>query len=148
MLYYLTFDFDPIHLRSAETESISTLLDLGGDPRAGINSVNVVTSSLDEASKAAEQLRKLPQVLQARTLLSFVPQDQDKKLALIQDLSRQLGQALQKPGSSKPPTDAENIAALNGMADQLNKIAAERQRAGRRCGQALGHGRDKIGSSD
>jgi uncharacterized protein len=124
LLYYLTFDFDPIHLRSPETESISTLLDLGGDPRTGINSVNIVTSSLDDASKAAEQLRKLPQVLQARTLLSFVPQDQDKKLTLIQDLSRQLGQALQKPGSSKPPTDAENIAALNGMADQLNKIAA------------------------
>ncbi len=125
LLYYLTFDFDPIHLRSAETESISTLLDLGGDPRTGINSVNVVTSSLDDASKTAEQLRKLPQVLQARTLLSFVPQDQEKKLALIQDLSRQLGQALQKRGSSKPPTDAENIAALNGMADQLNKIAAD-----------------------
>ncbi|MGA7390805.1 MAG: MMPL family transporter [Pseudolabrys sp.] len=125
LLYYLTFDFDPIHLRSAETESISTLLDLGGDPRTGINSVNVVTSSLDDASKTAEQLRKLPQVLQARTLLSFVPQDQEKKLALIQDLSRQLGQALQKPGSSKPPTDAENIAALNGMANQLNKIAAD-----------------------
>jgi hypothetical protein len=124
LLYYLTFDFDPIHLRSPETESISTLLDLGGDPRTGINSVNIVTSSLDDASKAAEQLRKLPQVLQARTLLSFVPQDQDKKLTLIQDLSRQLGQALQRPGSSKPPTDAENIAALNGMADQLNKIAA------------------------
>jgi uncharacterized protein len=124
LLYYLTFDFDPIHLRSPETESISTLLDLDGDPRTGVNSANVVTSSLDDASGAAEQLRKLPQVLQARTLLSFVPQDQDKKLALIQNLSRQLGQALQKPGSSKPPTDAENIAALNGMADQLNKIAA------------------------
>ncbi len=123
LLYYLTFDFDPIHLRSPETESISTVLDLGGDPRTGINSVNVVTSSLQDASKAAEQLQMLPQVLQARTLLSFVPQDQDKKLVLIQGLSRQLGQALQKPGSSKPPTDVENIAALNGMAGQLNKIA-------------------------
>src|SRR6185295_7501449 len=45
LLYYLTFDFDPIHLRSPQTESISTFLDLGGDPRAGVNSVNVVTAS-------------------------------------------------------------------------------------------------------
>ncbi len=49
LLYFLTFDFDPIHLRSTETESISTLLDLGNDPRVGINSVNVVTPSLDDA---------------------------------------------------------------------------------------------------
>jgi hypothetical protein len=52
-----------------------------------------------------------------------VPQDQDKKLALIEELSRQLAPALGRPGSSKAPTDGENVAALNGMADQLNKIA-------------------------
>jgi len=123
LLYFLTFDFDPIHLRSPKTESISTLLELGGDTRAGINSVNVVTSSLNEVSTAAERLQKLPQVLQTTTLFSFVPQDQDKKLGLIQELERQLGPALEKPGSSKPPTDGENVAALNGIADQLNKIA-------------------------
>jgi uncharacterized protein len=130
LLYYLTFDFDPIHLRSPKTESISTLLDLGNDPQAGTSSVNIVAGSLDEAASTAEKLRTLPQVLQARTLLSFVPQDQDKKLALIKDLNRQLGPSLQKPGSAKPPTDAENIAALNGMADQLNKIAGNAKGAG------------------
>ncbi|MFY9600076.1 MAG: MMPL family transporter [Pseudolabrys sp.] len=130
LLYFLTFDFDPIHLRSTKTESISTLLELGGDPRAGINSVNVVTSSLDEVSAASEKLQKLPQVLQATTMLSFVPQDQEKKLGLIQELGRQLGPALQKPGSSKPPTDSENIAALNGIADQLNKMAGNSQGPG------------------
>jgi hopanoid biosynthesis associated RND transporter like protein HpnN len=52
-----------------------------------------------------------------------VPQDQEKKLSLIQEFSRQLAPALERPGSSKPPTDAENVAALNGMADQLNKAA-------------------------
>ena len=130
LLYYLTFDFDPIHLRSPKTESISTLLALGGDPQAGSNSVNIVTASLDEAASAADKLRTLPQVLEVKTLLSFVPQDQDKKLGLIRDLNRQLGPALQKPGSSKPPTDADNIAALNGMADQLNKIAGNTTGAG------------------
>ena len=123
LLYFLTFDFDPIHLRSPETESISTILELGDDPRAGISSVNVIAPSLDEAVSAAEKLQKLPEVSQAQTLLSFVPQDQDKKLALIQEFSRQLAPALERPGSSKPPTDAENVAALNGMADQLNKAA-------------------------
>jgi hopanoid biosynthesis associated RND transporter like protein HpnN len=130
LLYYLTFDFDPIHLRSTKTESISTLLALAGDPQAGTSSVNIVTASLDEAASVANKLRTLPQVLEVKTLLSFVPQDQDKKLGLIRDLNRQLGPALQKPGSSKPPTDADNIAALNGMADQLNKIAGNTTGAG------------------
>src|SRR5262249_59425237 len=123
LLYFLTFDFDPIPLRSPETESVSTLLDLGGDPRAGINSVNIVAGSVDEASTTAEKLQKLPEVLEVRTLLSFVPQDQDKKLELIQDFDEQVGPALERPGSAKSPSNAENIGALNGMADQLNKIA-------------------------
>jgi uncharacterized protein len=123
LLYFLTFDFDPIHLRSPETESISTILELGDDPRAGISAVNVVAKSLDEAASVAEKLQKLPEVSQTQTLLNFVPQDQDKKLALIEEFSRQLAPALERPGSSKAPTDAENVAALNGMADQLKKIA-------------------------
>ena len=123
LLYFLTFDFDPIHLRSPETESISTILELGDDPRAGISAVNVVAKSLDEAASVAERLQKLPEVSQTQTLLNFVPQDQDKKLALIEEFSRQLAPALERPGSSKTPTDAENVAALNGMADQLKKIA-------------------------
>jgi predicted RND superfamily exporter protein len=102
LLYYLTFDFDPIHLRSPKAESISTLLDLGGDPRVGINSVNVVAPSTSEASATAERLQKLPQVSHVQTLLSFVPQDQEKKLGLIQDLGRRLGSSLQQrvPGAA------------------------------------------------
>ena len=147
LLYRLTFDFDPVHLRSPETESISTILDLGGDPRAGINSVNVITPSVDEATSAAEKLRKLPEVLQVSTLLSFVPQDQDKKLALIQDLGRRLGQSLQSP-ASKPPTDAENVAALNGMADQLKKIAGNTAGPGADAARRLAEDAVKLAQAD
>ena len=117
-------------------------------PRAGINSVNIVTSSLDEAVPAVEKLQKLPQVLQARTLLSFVPQDQDKKLGLIQELGRQLGPSLQKPGSSKPPTDSENIAALNGMADQLDKIAGNAKGPGADAARSLAADAVKLAQAD
>jgi hypothetical protein len=148
LLYFLTFDFDPIHLRSTQTESISTLLDLGSDPQVGINSVNVTTPSLDAASAAANQLRNLPQVLQATTLLSFVPQDQDKKLALIQDLNRRLGPMLQQPASSKAPSDAENVAALNGLADQLNKIAGSGQGPGAAAARRLAADAMKLAQAD
>jgi hopanoid biosynthesis associated RND transporter like protein HpnN len=148
LLYFLTFDFDPIHLRSPETESVSTLLDLGGDPRAGINSVNIVAGSVDEASATAEKLQKLPEVLEVRTLLSFVPQDQDKKLELIQDFDEQVGPALERPGSAKSPSDAENIAALNGMADQLNKIAGNAKGPGADAAKRLARGVSKLAQAN
>ena len=114
----------------------------------GINSANIITPSLDDASAAADQLRKLPQVLQATTLLSFVPQDQDKKLASIQDLSRRLGQVLQQPASNKPPTDAENVAALKGLADQLNKIAGNAPGPGAEAAKRLAADAVKLAQAD
>jgi len=125
LLYSLTFDFDPIHLRDPATESISTLLDLGGDPRLGINSINVILPTLDAANNAGARLQKLPQVLDTRTLQDFLPQDQDKKLTAIQELDQDIGPTLQRGAAGKPPSDAENIAALNGIADQLVKIAGD-----------------------
>jgi hypothetical protein len=148
LLYYLTFDFDPIHLRSPETESISTYLDLGGDPRVGINSVNVIIPSVGDAAAAAEKLQKLPEVLQVSTLLSFVPQEQDKKLALIQDLNRRLGQSLNPSAPAKPPTDSENVAALDGMADQLKKIAGNDKGPGADAARRLAAAAAKLAQGD
>jgi hopanoid biosynthesis associated RND transporter like protein HpnN len=136
LLYYLRFDFDPIHLRSPATESISTLLDLGSDPRVGINSIDLVTPSLEAAGTAAERLRKLPQVERTMTLQDFVPQDQPKKLAMIADLSRRLGPILARP-AAMPPSDAENVAALQGLADQLNAVAGDAKGPGAQAAHRL-----------
>lgn len=103
---------------------ISTLLDLGGDPHLGLNSINVILPSLDESTMAAGRLDKLPQVLQAVTLANFVPDDQDKKLTLIREFADKIGPTLENPASKKLPADAENVAALNNLANQLNKYAA------------------------
>jgi uncharacterized protein len=136
LLYYLTFDFNPIHLRSAAVESVATFLDLGEDPRSGINSVSVVTSTLDEAKSAAERLRKHPQVLRATTLEDFVPGEQPEKLAMIGTFARKIGPILQqRPG--KEPTDGENITALNGIADELNKIAGTAKGPGAEAARRL-----------
>ena len=42
LLYYLTFDFNPINLRSPTVESVATFLDLRTDPTLGANAINVV----------------------------------------------------------------------------------------------------------
>jgi len=147
LLYWLSFDFDPIHLRSIKTESISTLLDLGNDPRAGINSVNVIVPSLDQVGPTAERLQKLPEVQETTTLLRFVPQDQDKKLALLQEFGRKLGPGLQ-PRQTKPPTDQENVGALNGIAGQLSKIAGDTRGPGPDAARRLAAAAQKLAQTD
>ena len=148
LLYYLTFDFDPIHLRSPGTESISTLLDLSGDPRLGINSINIIMPALDVANAAAARLRKLPQVLNAQTLQDFVPQDQDKKLEAIDGLKRGLSPILQRGAISNPPSDAENVAALNGIADQLRKIGGDTKGPGAAAAKRLAADAQNLAKAD
>jgi hopanoid biosynthesis associated RND transporter like protein HpnN len=122
-LYFLSFDFDPIHLRSPKVESVAAYLDLRGDPHTGINAVNVIMPTLAQAAQAAERLRTMPQVERVATLQSFVPSDQTTKLSSIQGLDRKLTPLLRRP-PAKPPSDEESIAALRASADQLIKQAA------------------------
>ncbi len=122
LLYYLTFDFDPIHLRDPSTESISTLNELGSDPRIGLNAVNVIAPSVDAAGAVAERLQKLPEVAETRSLLSFVPTDQDAKLAALATFRDELATLNDPPGS--PPSDAENVEALQALSDRLRGMAS------------------------
>ena len=84
---FLRFDFDPLHLRSPKVESVSTLFDLMKDPQTSPNTIDVLAPSVDAADKLAGRLSKLPEVGQVLTLKSFVPDDQQAKLAAISDAS-------------------------------------------------------------
>jgi hopanoid biosynthesis associated RND transporter like protein HpnN len=130
LLYFLTFDFDPIHLRSPALESVATFLELRGDPRVGINSISVIEPTVDKAAAAAERLRKLPQVDQVITLQDFIPSDQEQKLASIKALDRQIGSMFAREPNGSPPSDVENIAALRASADQLKRFAAAAKGSG------------------
>ena len=94
LLYFLKFDFNPIDLRNPKAESIATYLDVRSDPAVGANAVDVLASSSQDAAQIAQRLSKVPEVSSVRTLASFVPADQDKKLALINNAARALLPAL------------------------------------------------------
>jgi hopanoid biosynthesis associated RND transporter like protein HpnN len=125
LLYYLRFDFNVLNMRSASTESVATYLELKRDASAGINSIYVLKPSLPEAESAASRLAKLPEVSQAITLASFVPQGQDEKLPMLQQARAALEQTLSPQKLRPAPTDAENVRALTNAADALRNIANE-----------------------
>jgi hopanoid biosynthesis associated RND transporter like protein HpnN len=123
LLYFLTFDFNPIDLRSPKVESVATFLDLRSDPNLGANAINVVQPLLADAVTAADRLNKLPQVAETRTLRTFVPEDQPRKLKAIQALDKKVGGALRADTTAAAPTDSEKISALKSTADLLNQVA-------------------------
>jgi uncharacterized protein len=113
----LKFDFNPLNLRSNKVESVATLLDLMQDPESSPNVINVLTPSVEAAASLAERLDRLPEVSSTVTLRSFVPKDQDKKLAIIADAEALLEPTLDPPEVKAPPSDAETQSALNDAAD-------------------------------
>ena len=122
----LRFDFNPLDLRSKQVESVSTLLDLMRDPDTSPNTIDVLEPDLASASALAEKLSGLKQVAKVRTLESFVPKDQDEKLALIDDASFFFENTL-TPGQVDPaPTPAQTLEAINKTAADLSGAAKGR----------------------
>jgi uncharacterized protein len=113
LFQYLSFDFNPLNLRSAKVESVATLLELMQDPATTPTAIDVLAPSLDDAGAIRERLDKLPEVSGTLTLKSFVPDTQDEKLATIADAADLLGPTLNAPQTDPAPTDAETQSALN-----------------------------------
>ncbi len=125
MLAKVRFDFNPIDLRSAKVESVSTYLDLLEDPATSPNEIDILAPSLDAAKGIAAKVSALPLVDHATTLASFVPEDQTAKLETIQDAALLLGPTLNPEEVKPPPDDHEVIEALKTAAASLHGAAAE-----------------------
>ncbi|MBV8103810.1 MAG: MMPL family transporter [Hyphomicrobiales bacterium] len=136
LLADLRFDFNPLDLRSRETESVATVLDLMRDPDTSPNTINILESDLAHASALAERLKRLLEVARAQTLMSFVPDDQDTKLAILDDAGFFLVNTLNPPEVDPAPTPAETIAAIettsydlsHGAGDLMSPGAAQARR--------------------
>ena len=148
LLYFLSFDFNPINLRSPKVESIATFLDLRKDPNTGANAINVMTNSDADAKKIAERLEKLPEVLSVRWLESFVPEDQPAKLKLIAQGAKVLNPALNPDSIDPPPSDPENVEALKGSADSLRKTAGDAKGPGAVASRRLADALSKLAESN
>jgi len=119
----LTFDFNPLDLRDPRTESMQTLNDLMKDPDTSPNTIDVLAPNLKAADALADKLAKQPLVGQVLTLDTFIPPDQDKKLATIQDTSFLLDATLNPLAVKPAPSDAETVAAVRAAAKALAAAA-------------------------
>ena len=114
LLTGLRFDFNPLDLRAQGTPSrIATLLDLMQDPDKSPNTIEFLESNLERASAVAERLRQVPEVARVLTLQSFVPKDQDAKLAIIEDASFFLRNTFNPDQIEAKPTLVETVMEID-----------------------------------
>jgi hopanoid biosynthesis associated RND transporter like protein HpnN len=126
VLPLVRFDFNPLHLRNPETPAMAQLADLLKDPDRSPNTLSVLTPNLPAAHALADQLSKLPEVRDAITIDSFVPEDQEAKLPLIQDAALLLDPAINPFDLAPAADDAATVAALNKAAGELRRLEVAR----------------------
>ena len=124
LLSHLPFDFNPVDLQDPNSPSVVTYRQLQSDPLTSGNDAEILAPSLEQADDIAKRLATVPEVSRALTLNSFVPGDQQQKIAALQAAWQDLGPALNPPGLQPAPDDQQNVAAIRGAALALSRAAA------------------------
>jgi predicted RND superfamily exporter protein len=87
-------------------------------------SLNALAPDLASARELAERLRALPDVERVVTLADFVPNDQDEKLEIIEDLSLFLA-PLARPGEPESAAVTDELVQLEHLRDEARKLATQ-----------------------
>lgn len=121
---WIRFDFDPLNLKDPKSESVSTVRDLMNDPMTTPYTAEILAPSLEDAVALAGRLAKLPEVAQAITAASFIPEQQEQKLATIADVALLLGPTLTPAVILPPPNEGEIINSMVALRHALRPVAA------------------------
>ncbi|WP_338927160.1 MMPL family transporter (plasmid) [Mycetohabitans endofungorum] len=147
LLTQLRFDFNPLHLKDPNSESMRTLASLASASNTGVNDVQLLAASLDDAQQAANKLRALPEVGRVVTATSFVPDDQPQKLATIAQAARQLLPVLEQTPSDPAP-DGARVSALRNAAAMLENAALDHPGPGAKEAEHLAASLRKLSAAD
>jgi uncharacterized protein len=137
LLAFLTFDFNPLHVRDPNAPSVATFLDLRRVVQTGANAIEIMAPDRKAAEAIALRLSSLPQVARTMTLDSLIPADQDEKLKLIRGAAGLIEGSLNPSQVGAPPSDADNVEALTSTADALSAAAGNAEGAGAEAARRL-----------
>ncbi len=126
LLPRLSFDADPLHTKDPGTEAMRTLYDLMDSQLTNPFTIDVLAPNATAATGLAERLRPLPLVSEVVSIDSFVPKDQEAKLAQIADAAMILGPTLAPHGPVAAANAAEIRAAAKTALDQITPALVKR----------------------
>ena len=117
---HIRFDYNTLNLQDPNNESVKVFKDLLADsdtsPWTGI----ILAKGKDDAEKTIRRLESLPVVDNVVSLKDFIPEHQDEKLAIIEELGFLLGGTFDAAGT-KPVSVDEQFKVLDDFASKLQR---------------------------
>src|SRR5262249_17515885 len=117
------------------------------DPATGTNAIDVLAPSLAKAREIRARLEQVPEVARVVTVDTFIPADQDAKLAFIRKAQAALAPAFAQ-GPRLPPAEAEDIAALARTAKFLVETANDETGPGAAAAKRLAAALERLAGAD
>jgi uncharacterized protein len=135
-LPWLRFDFNPVDLENPHSESVRTLFDLMSDPDTSPYTIEFLSDPA-AVPAAADRLQKLAEVSRVLSVRTFIPGDQEAKLAILEDAATLLGPTLSPPVVKPAPLPAEALAAAARCADDMARLGDRGDQPAARLAAAL-----------
>jgi len=132
----LKLDFNPVDLENPRSESVRTLFDLMADPDTSPYFIDFLAAP-QAAGASAARLGSMPEVARVLDLASFVPGDQQPKLDILSDAASLLGPTLSPAAVRPAPSAADNLAAMERCADDMDALGRRGDRTAARLASAL-----------
>lgn len=120
LLRSVSFDYNPVNLRAADSESVTTFNELMADGDTRPSTITALYPDAGSARDAAGRLKRLDVVARAVTIEDYVPGDQQEKLHIIEDMGLMLGPLLEQAAGQAAPSTGEQLAAMRALLDALD----------------------------
>lgn len=121
------FDANVVRMRDPGTESVRTfneMLEASGQRSPW--PMDVIAADLEAAERIARDVESLDVVDVAVTLADYVPEDQEDKLDLLEDVGLMLDAPRGATADATPPSANEQVEALRALRDTLRDPSVER----------------------
>lgn len=114
---FLRFDSNPLDTKNPNTEAMRTLRDLIDNPVTNPYTIDIIAPNAEAAKTISAKLDKLDTVDSVISINTFVPDDQQQKLAIIADANTILAPTLAPHDSVAPVTPGDiRLAAKTALA--------------------------------
>jgi hopanoid biosynthesis associated RND transporter like protein HpnN len=135
LLPSIRFDYNVVALHDPSSEAVSTFEELLSSGSSAPWAIDTVARDLADAKDLARRLAGLPSVAEARTVVDYVPKDQDEKLESIETASYLVPTEIT---AGPDRSDADRRAALARLAQEAARseraneptVAARSEQAG------------------
>jgi hopanoid biosynthesis associated RND transporter like protein HpnN len=115
---FARFDHNVVSMRDPSTESVQTFNALLAESETSPWTIDVMETDLASAQAVAARLRELDVVERAVTLADYVPEEQEEKLAILEDMVLFLPEVSREQIATAPDA-ADQIAALRALRGAL-----------------------------